>query len=98
MILVPAVAEAAVVSWYGKPFHGRKTANGEIYNMYAMTAASKTLKFGTKIRLTYKGRIAIVRINDRGPYIRGRVLDISKAASIKLKCVGVCNMKMEVLK
>ena len=95
---VVSSAGATKVSWYGKKFHGRRTASGERYNMYALTAASKTLAFGTKIRLTYKSKVVIVRINDRGPYVRGRKLDISYASAKKLRCPGVCNMKMEVVK
>lgn len=92
------VAQATNVSWYGKKFNGRRTANGERFNMYAYTAASKTLKFGTKLKLTYKGNSVIVRVNDRGPYVRGRQLDISMAAAKRLHCPGVCNMKMEIVK
>ena len=87
---------AALVSWYGPGFHHKKTASGEIFNMYAYTAASKTLKFGTKIRLTYHGRSVMVRVNDRGPYVRGRVLDISYQAAKTIGCAGVCDMKMEI--
>ncbi len=69
-------------SWYGSYFHGRTTANGEIYNMYALTAAHKTLPFGTKLRVCLNGCVD-VRINDRGPYIAGRDLDLSfRAAQI----------------
>lgn len=93
-----SVAEATNVSWYGKKFHGRRTASGERFNMNAYTAASKTLRFGTKLKLTYRGNTVIVRVNDRGPYVRGRQLDVSKAAAQKLHCPGVCKMKMEVVK
>lgn len=86
-------------SWYGPGFHGRLTASGVRYNQYALTAAHKTLPFGTKLRVTYKGKSVIVVINDRGPYIKGRSLDLSKAAAQKIGCVnrGVCLVKIEIL-
>ena len=67
-------------SWYGGYFHGRTTANGETYNMYGLTAAHKTLPFGTKLRVCYQGCVD-VRINDRGPYIGSRELDLSFGAA-----------------
>lgn len=77
---------AGKASWYGPGFHGRKTANGEIFNMNAMTAAHKTLPLGTHIQVENEqtGEMLIVRINDRGPYIKGRVLDLSKHAAARL--------------
>jgi len=74
------------VSWYGHEFNGRKTANGEVYNMEAFTAAHKKLPFGTLLQVTNprNGRSVVVRINDRGPFIRGRELDLSKAAAREL--------------
>lgn len=89
------------VSWYGPGFHGRYTANGEIYNMYDYTAAHKTLKFGTFLRVTNpeNEKSIIVRINDRGPFIRGRELDLSKAAALTLDIVslGMAKLKIEQL-
>ena len=75
-----------VASWYGPKFHGKQTANGEIYDQMAMTAAHKSWKFGTMLKITNpaNGKSAIVRINDRGPYIKGRDIDLSKAAAIAL--------------
>jgi rare lipoprotein A len=75
-----------VASYYGKRFHGRRTANGERFNMNAMTAAHKTLPFGTKVRVTNarNGKSVTVRINDRGPFIRGRTIDLSKAAARRI--------------
>jgi rare lipoprotein A len=67
-------------SWYGGYFHGRTTANGETYNMYGYTAAHKTLPFGTKLHVCYRGCVD-VRINDRGPYIGNRELDLSYGAA-----------------
>jgi len=83
-------AESMLTSWYGSYFHGRTTANGETYNMYGNTAAHKTLPFGTKLLVCYNG-CAVVRINDRGPYIGGRQLDLSygAASNIGLTYPGV---------
>ena len=77
-------------SWYGPGFHGRKTASGERFNMNAMTAAHRSLPFGTKVRVTNKrnGRSVVVRINDRGPYSGGRILDVSKAAASRLGLIA----------
>ena len=86
---VPASAESVgVASYYGKGFHGRRAANGEIFNMNAMTAAHKSLPFGTRLQVTNlsNGKSVIVRIQDRGPFIRGRVLDLSFAAA---KAIGM---------
>ena len=86
-------------SWYGPKFHGKLTANGEIYDQMAYTAASKELKFGTLLKLTNlrNNKTVIVRINDRGPYIRGRQLDLSKGAAISLGMIGrgVAKLKVE---
>ena len=72
-----------VASWYGTE-SGTRTANGERFDGSGMTAAHKTLPFGTKLKVTYQGREVVVRINDRGPFIRGRQLDLSEAAARKL--------------
>lgn len=86
-------------SWYGPGFHGRKTANGEIYDQMAFTAAHKSLKFGTLLKVTNpkNGKSVIIRINDRGPYIAGRDLDLSKAAALEIGMVkkGVARLKVE---
>ncbi|MCX7797242.1 MAG: septal ring lytic transglycosylase RlpA family protein [Melioribacter sp.] len=86
-------------SWYGPGFHGKLTANGELYNQMALTAAHKELPFGTYLRITNlrNGKSAIVRINDRGPYIEGRDLDLSKGTAIALGMVkrGVIKVKVE---
>jgi len=86
-------------SWYGPKFHGKLTANGEIYDQMALTAAHKSLKFGTLLKVTNpkNGNSVIVRINDRGPYIGDRELDLSKGAAIKLGLLekGVSRMKIE---
>lgn len=92
-----ATATTVVTSWYGPGFHGRKTASGERFNQNALTAAHRTLPFGTKVRVTYKGRSVVVRINDRGPFTKGRQLDLSKAAARKIGCAGVCKVKIAIL-
>src|SRR5512134_2137213 len=79
----PTWREAGLASWYGADFHGRRTANGERYNMYAMTAAHKTLPLGTPVTVTHResGRRVRVRVNDRGPFVAGRIIDLSYAAA-----------------
>ncbi len=90
-----------LASWYGPGFNGRKTASGERFNQNAMTAAHRSLPFGTKVRVTNRnnGRSVVVRINDRGPFIRGRVIDVSAAAARSLGMVssGVAPVTVEVL-
>lgn len=76
-------AECVIASWYGTE-SGSRTANGEPFDGSGMTAAHKTLPFGTKLRVSYRGKSVVVRINDRGPYIRGRSLDLSRAAAKRL--------------
>jgi rare lipoprotein A len=82
--------QTGLASWYGKDFHGKKTANGEIYDMYAITAAHKTLPFNTYVEVNNleNGRKLKVRINDRGPFVRGRIIDLSYTAADKLGIVG----------
>ena len=82
-------------SWYGPGFHGRLTANGERYDMHGLTAAHKTLPFGTKLRVCYQGCVDL-RINDRGPYIGARELDLSYGAAqaIGLTHPGVANVEV----
>lgn len=88
-------------SFYGKGFHGRRAADGSIYNMYEMTCAHKTLPFGTRLRVTNKvnGKSVIVKVTDRGPYVRGRIVDLSVAAAQQLDMVhsGVVSVKVEIL-
>lgn len=94
-----ASAETGIASWYGPGFHGRLTASGERFNQYAMTAAHKTLPFGTIVRVTNlnNGRSIVVKINDRGPFKPRRIIDLSKAANQKLNC-GLCKVKVAVIK
>lgn len=88
-------------SWYGPGFDGRRTANGERFNQNALTAAHKTLPFGTQVKVTNlsNGKSVVVRINDRGPYSHGREIDLSKGAAqqIGLISAGVANVRLEVL-
>src|SRR3954452_9021472 len=83
--------QTGAASWYGPGFHGKRTANGERFNTHALTAAHKTLPFGTQLRVTNErtGQSVVVRINDRGPYARGRVIDLSKAAADAVGFLGV---------
>jgi len=85
-------------SWYGDYFHGKKTASGEKYNMYNLTAASKTLPFGTIVRVKNldNGRSVKVKINDRGPYVEGRMIDLSRAAFKKIASLGAGVLNVEV--
>lgn len=90
-----------IASWYGAGFHGRRSASGEIYNQNALTAAHRQLPFGTRVRVTNlkNNRSVVVRINDRGPFIRGRVIDLSAAAAriLGLTSTGVAPVQLEVV-
>jgi rare lipoprotein A len=83
-------SEVGVASWYGEPFHGRTTASGEVYDMEAMTAAHPSLPFGTVVHVYNmdNGRSTQVRINDRGPFARGRILDLSRRAARDIEMIG----------
>jgi len=91
-----------VSSWYGPNFHGKLTANGEVYDMYGVTAAHKTLTLNTVVRVTNldNDKSIILRINDRGPYVKGRVIDLSYKAAQKLGFVnqGTTKVRIEVLR
>jgi rare lipoprotein A len=93
--------EYVVASWYGKKFNGRPTASGERFDMYAMTCAHKTFRFGTKLRVTNpdNNKSVVVTVNDRGPFIKGRTLDLSYGAAKKIGMIkkGVGRVKMEYL-
>lgn len=96
----PSFAENVHASWYGPGFHGKLTASGEVFDQNAMTAAHKTLPFGTWVQISHNGKSVKVRINDRGPFIKGRTIDLSKGAAGKIGCIdkGVCLVDMKVLK
>jgi rare lipoprotein A len=97
----PLLTETGMASWYGPPYHNRVGSNGEVYNMHAMTAAHRTLPLGSIVRVTNvkTGNIALVRITDRGPFIPGRILDLSLAAARKLDVYspGVAQVRVEVM-
>ncbi len=91
--------QRGTASWYGRKFHGRKTSNGETYNMYGVSAAHKTLPFGTMVRVTNlrNGRRLDIRINDRGPFAKGRIIDLSYGAAKKLGVVGPGTAPVEIV-
>lgn len=92
------VLEKGLASWYGSKFHGRRTASGERYDRHAMTAAHRTLPFGTRVRVrsVVTGKEVVVRINDRGPFKRSRVIDLSQAAfnALGLRGRGVTQVEL----
>lgn len=79
----------ALASWYGPGFHGNLTASGEVYNQYALTVAHRTYAFGTKLRITYRGRSVVVTVNDRGPYYGNRDIDLSLGTAEAIGFNGV---------
>jgi rare lipoprotein A len=97
----PLVTEKGIASWYGPPYHNRRGSNGEVYNMHAMTAAHRTFPLGSIVRVTNvkTGAIALVRITDRGPFIPGRILDLSLAAAKKVDVwqPGTAEVKVELM-
>jgi len=96
------MVETGMASWYGAPYHNRRGSNGEVYNMNALTAAHRTLPLGSIVRVTNlkTGHSTIVRITDRGPFVEGRILDLSMAAAkrVDVWLPGTAKVKMEVLK
>lgn len=97
----PIFEETGMASWYGAPYHNRRGSNGEIYNMHAMTAAHRTLPLGSIVRVTNvkTGHSAVVRITDRGPFVEGRIADLSLAAAKELDVYlpGTAQVRLEVL-
>jgi peptidoglycan lytic transglycosylase len=97
----PPVLEGleGIASWYGRPYHGRATASGEIYNMYDLTAAHRTLPFGTRVRVhdLENGHDVEVRINDRGPFVEGRIIDLSYAAAQAMGMSSTALVRLEIL-
>ena len=93
--------QIGVTSYYGKKFHGRKTANGETFNMYKLSAAHRVLPLGTVVKVTNleNGRWVVVKVNDRGPFIEGRILDLSFAAALELEMVqqGTARVMIEIV-
>lgn len=97
--ITTAWTETGIASWYGPGFHGKRTASGERFDTRALTAAHKTLPFGTRVRVKslVSGKEVVVRINDRGPFVVGRVIDLSKAAAQMLGLAGVKPVLLELL-
>lgn len=91
-------ALADVASFYGGKHHGRKTASGERFNQHALTAAHRTLPFGTRVRVSHAGRSVVVRINDRGPFVKGRTIDLSYAAARQLGMIGKGVVRVSITK
>ena len=102
LLAVPAQAQEGRASWYGPGFHGRTTASGERFNMHTATCAHRRLPFGSLVRVTNTrtGKSATCRINDRGPFAGGRILDVSKAVAAKLGMIraGTARVRIEVLR
>ena len=92
---------SGISSWYGPNFHGKLTANGEVYDQYGVTAAHKTMPLGTVVKVTNvdNGKSVILRINDRGPYVGNRILDCSYGAATKLgfKDLGTANVEIKII-
>jgi rare lipoprotein A len=95
---VDEYTERGVASWYGKDFHGRKTSNGEIYDMYARTAAHRILPFGTQVEVTNlgNGKRTTLRINDRGPFVKDRIIDLSYTGALDIGLVGPGTAPVEI--
>lgn len=91
-----------IASWYGDPFHGQRTSSGEVYDMHAMTAAHRTLPFQTVLRVHNldNGKKTQIRINDRGPFVKGRIIDLSRAAAEEIEMVGpgTAKVRLEILR
>jgi rare lipoprotein A len=98
----PSASTYGLASYYGAEFHGKKTASGEIFNQWDYTCAHRKLPFGTRIKVTNvkNKKSVVVRVNDRGPWVRGRLIDLSYAAakSIDIIGAGVARVKIEILK
>jgi rare lipoprotein A len=96
-----ASSQIGVASYYAEKYHGRKTASGEAFDMNRLTAAHRTLPFGTRVRVTNlsNGKSVTVRINDRGPFVQGRIIDLSRAAAARIDMVraGVVKVKIDIL-
>jgi rare lipoprotein A len=100
LVCFESVAQAEIASYYGHELAGRRTASGERFNPHAMTAAHRTLRFGTRVRVTNtrNGRSVVVRINDRGPFVKGRSIDLSLGAAKAIGMGSSANVKLAVLR
>ncbi len=98
---VQSPSERGIASWYGAPYHGQRSASGEIYDQEKLTAAHRTLPFGTRVRVRRLDRegSVVVRINDRGPFVKSRIIDLSHAAAVRLGMTdgGVAQVTLEVV-
>ena len=98
---IAGAIEVGIASWYGHPYHGRRAANGEVYDMRKLTAAHRTLPFGTWVRVQNlsNNKSVEVRITDRGPFIRGRIIDLSRAAARKIEMIGpgTAKVRLEII-
>ncbi|MDX2266566.1 MAG: septal ring lytic transglycosylase RlpA family protein [Bryobacter sp.] len=94
-------SETGIASWYGEPYHGRRAANGEVFNMHDLTAAHKTLPFNTwlRVRNLTNRREVTVRITDRGPFVKGRIIDLSRRAAEEIRMIGpgIVKVRIEVI-
>ena len=97
----PLWSETGIASWYGAPYHNRRASNGEVYDMHAMTAAHRTLPLGSVVRVTdlKTGSYAVVRITDRGPFIEGRIIDLSRSAAERIGIIqrGTAEVRLDVM-
>lgn len=102
LLALPAGAETVTASWYGRQHHGRVMANGERFNMHALTVAHRTLPLGTRVRVTNPstGQSVVAVVTDRGPYVRGRGLDVSRGVAARLGLIerGVAPVRLEVVR
>jgi len=100
LMCLEGAAQAQVATYYGNEFAGHRTASGERFNPGAMTAAHRTLPFGTRVRVTnsHNGRSVIVRINDRGPFVKGRSIDLSSGAARAIGMGSTASVRIEVLR
>ncbi len=99
LVAPPLGTEVGTASWYGKPYDGRKTASGEIFDMEKMTAAHRTYPFGTVVRVVNQtnNKVVEVRINDRGPFVAGRIIDLSHGAAQAISMASLANVRLEVI-
>ena len=99
--LQPFIVETGLASWYGPQFHGKLTASGEVFNQWKFTAAHRTFPWGSKVRVTNlaNGKAVEVHINDRGPFTKGRIIDVSRAAARALGMIesGTTTVRVELL-
>ena len=100
--IAASIPEVGLASYYADKYHGKTTASGEVFDTHELTAAHRTLPFGTRVKVTHleNNRSVIVRINDRGPFVEGRVIDVSRAAAEELQIIraGLAKVRVEIIK